>query len=100
MARWQPRWVLACGNASGDWGHAIDSNQLWLRSIAVSGFNSGAYLRAYPQLARPALEAALKAAAAGLGETEIDVRPFSEAVTAHERMESRDLDGRIVLIPG
>jgi NADPH:quinone reductase len=51
-------------------------------------------------LVRPALEAALKATAAELGETELDVLPFSEAVTAHERMESRDLDGRIVLIPG
>jgi NADPH2:quinone reductase len=92
--------LLACGNASGDWGHRVDSNQLWLRSIAVSGFSSGAYLPARPQLVRPALEAALKAAAAGLGDIEIDVLPFSEAVTAHERMESRDLDGRIVLIPG
>ena len=92
--------LLACGNASGDWGHQVDSNQLWLRSIAVSGFSSGAYLPAHPQLVRPALEAALKAAAAGLGDTELDVLPFSEAVTAHERMESRDLDGRIVLIPG
>jgi NADPH:quinone reductase len=92
--------LLACGNASQDWGHEIDSNQLWLRSIAVCGFNSGAYLPARPQLVRPALEAALKAAAAGLAETKLDVLPFSEAVTAHERMESRDLDGRIVLIPG
>ena len=92
--------LLACGNASGDWGHRVDSNQLWLRSIAVSGFSSGAYLPAHPQLVRPALEAALKAAAAGLADTELDVLPFSEAVTAHERMESRDLDGRIVLIPG
>ena len=66
----------------------------------MSGFSSDAYLPAHPQLVRPALEAALKAAAAGLGETELDVLPFSEAVTAHERMESRDLDGRIVLIPG
>jgi len=92
--------LLACGNASGDWGHQIESNQLWFRNIAVSGFNSGGYLPAHPELVRPALEAALKAAAAGLGEVEHDVLPFSEAATAHERMESRDLDGRIVLIPG
>jgi NADPH2:quinone reductase len=57
--------LLACGNASGDWGHQIDSNQLWLRSIAVSGFNSGAYLPAHPQLVCPALQAALKARADG-----------------------------------
>jgi hypothetical protein len=75
------------GNASGDWGHQIDSNQLWLKSITVSGFSSGAYLPAHPHVVRPALDAALNAVAAGLGETEIDVLPFSEAVTAHERME-------------
>jgi NADPH2:quinone reductase len=48
---------------------------------------------------RPAAEAALKAVAAGLGETEIEVLPFAEAVTAHRRMESRALNGRIVLTP-
>ena len=91
--------LLVAGNASGDWGHQIDSNQLWLKSITVSGFSSGAYLPAHPHVVRPALEAALNAVAAGLGETEIDVLPFSEAVTAHERMESRNLNGRIVLTP-
>jgi NADPH2:quinone reductase len=40
-----------------------------------------------------------KAVAAGLADTKVDVLPFSEALTAHKRMESRDLDGRIVLIP-
>jgi NADPH2:quinone reductase len=39
------------------------------------------------------------AVAAGLGETEIEVLPFAEAVTAHQRMESRALNGRIVLAP-
>ena len=46
-----------------------------------------------------AAEAALKAVAAGLAETEIEVLPFDEAVTAHQRMESRALNGRIVLTP-
>ncbi|HEY6493932.1 MAG TPA: zinc-binding dehydrogenase [Trebonia sp.] len=91
--------LVVSGNASGDWDHRLDSNQLWLRSVTVSGFNSGAYLPAHPQFVRPALEAALRAVAAGLGETEIDVLPLSEAVTAHERMERRDLNGRIVLTP-
>jgi NADPH2:quinone reductase len=36
---------------------------------------------------------------AGLGDTEVDVLPFAEAVTAHERMQSRALNGRIVLSP-
>jgi NADPH2:quinone reductase len=91
--------LLASGNASGDWGHQLDSNQLWLRSVTVSGFNSAAYLSTHPQFIRPALEAALQAAAAGLGTMEVDVLPFSAAAAAHERMESRALNGRIVLTP-
>jgi len=91
--------LLAVGNASGDWGHQLDSNQLWLRSVTVSGYNSAAYLSAHPQAIRPGLEAALQAAAAGLGEMDVDVLPFSAAAAAHERMESRSLNGRIVLTP-
>ena len=91
--------LLAVGNASGDWGHQLDSNQLWLRSVTVSGYNSAAYLSAHPEAIRPALEAALQATAAGLGEMDVDVLPFSAAATAHERMESRNLNGRIVLTP-
>ncbi|MEV4604210.1 zinc-binding dehydrogenase [Amycolatopsis sp. NPDC049253] len=92
--------VLVAGNASGDWAHQVDTNQLWLTGTTVAGFNAGAYLPAHPQVVRPALEAALAAVAAGLGETEIDVLPFAEAVTAHERMERREPAGRIVLTPG
>jgi len=91
--------LLVVGNAGGDWTHQIDSNRLWLGSITVSGFNAGAYLPTHPQLVRPALEAALKAVAAGLGDTEVDVLPFAEAAIAHERMENRTLNGRIVLTP-
>ena len=91
-----PRLIVG-GNASGQWEHQLDSNQLWLRSVTVSGFNAGAYLPAHPQFVRPALEAARQAVAAGLSATEVDVLPFSAAVTAHERMQDRSLNGRIVL---
>lgn len=87
------------GNASGDWDQQIDSNRLWLGGLTVSGFNAGLYVPAHPQEVRLAAEAALKVVAAGLGDTEVDVLPFAEAVTAHERMESRALNGRIVLSP-
>jgi hypothetical protein len=43
----------------------------------VSGFNAGAYIPSHPHEVRPAAEAALKAVAAGLGQTEIEVLPFS-----------------------
>jgi NADPH2:quinone reductase len=91
--------LLVGGNASGDWDHSFSSNDLWQRSVTVSGFNSNAYLPSHPDAIQPALEAARAALAAGLGGTEIEVLPFSEAVAAHERMENRTLDGRIVLVP-
>ncbi|WP_329456352.1 quinone oxidoreductase family protein [Streptomyces sp. NBC_01497] len=91
--------LLVGGNAGGDWDHAFPSNDLWQRSVTVSGFNSAAYLPSHPDAIRPALEAARTALTAGLGEMEIEVLPFSEAATAHERMENRSLTGRIVLVP-
>jgi NADPH:quinone reductase len=54
---------------------------------------------AHPRELRPAAEAALRAIDTGLADTEIEVLPFAEAVTAHERTESRALNGRIVLSP-
>jgi NADPH:quinone reductase len=91
--------LLVVGNASGDWEQKVDSNRLWLGGLTVSGFNAGIYIPSHPQELRPAVEAALRAVAAGLGDTEVDVLPFAEAATAHERMESRALNGRIVLSP-
>ncbi|MGW4880133.1 quinone oxidoreductase family protein [Streptomyces sp. NPDC004262] len=92
--------LVVAGNAGGDWTHQVDTNQLWLTGATVAGFNAGAYLPAHPQVVRPALEAALEAVAEGLGDMVIDVLPFAAAVTAHERMERREVDGRIVLVPG
>ncbi|RLP77516.1 NADPH quinone reductase [Mycetocola tolaasinivorans] len=91
--------MIVAGNASEAWDHQLDSNQLWLRSVTVSGFNSGAYLPTHPHLIRPALEAAREVVAASQGQISIEVLPFSAAITAHERMESRDVAGRIVLSP-
>ncbi|GAB1819066.1 quinone oxidoreductase family protein [Herbidospora sp. RD11066] len=91
--------IIVGGNASGDWNHHVDTNQLWLGAITVAGFNAGVYLPTHPQVVRPALDAALEVVAAGLGEMEVDVLPFDQAVIAHERMESRDVAGRIVLTP-
>ncbi|GAB3922043.1 NADPH:quinone reductase [Microlunatus endophyticus] len=91
--------LIAAGNASGDWAHQIPTNDLWFGSLTVAGFNAGVYLPTHPEVVRPALDAALEAAAAGLADIEIETLPFSEAAIAHERMQSRTLDGRIVLTP-
>lgn len=89
--------LIAAGNAGGDWEHTITDSQLWLSSITIAGFNAGAFLPAHPQVVRPALEAARTVVATGLGQTVVDVLPFSQAAVAHERMESRSVAGRVVL---
>jgi NADPH2:quinone reductase len=92
--------LIAAGNASGDWEHTVVDSQLWLGSVTIAGFNAGAFLPTHPEIVRPALEAARAAVAAGLGDIVIEVLSFADAVTAHERMESRALNGRLVLTPG
>ena len=89
--------LLLVGNASGEWDHTISSNRLWFGNFVVAGFNSGAYLPAHPETRKPAGQAALKAVAAGLIDADVEVLPLAEAARAHERMESRSIDGRIVL---
>ncbi|QXE36377.1 zinc-binding dehydrogenase [Streptomyces sp. GMY02] len=91
--------LLLVGNASGDWNHRIDGNQIWQRNIVVAGFNAGAYLPAHPEAIRPAAEAALKAAAAGLADTEIEILSLADAASAHERLENHTANGRLVLTP-
>ncbi|WP_108125178.1 quinone oxidoreductase family protein [Saccharospirillum mangrovi] len=91
--------LIVSGNASGDWSHQVKTSDLWLNSVTVSGFNAGAFMGPRPEWIRPALQAALIMVEAGLGETEVDVLTFDQAVQAHERMEDRSLNGRIVLKP-
>jgi NADPH:quinone reductase len=67
--------LIVAGNASGEWDHQLDSNRIWYGGLTVSGFNAGSYIPAHP----------------------LEVRPAAEA--AHQRMESRALNGRIVLTP-
>ncbi|MYV56930.1 zinc-binding dehydrogenase [Streptomyces sp. SID3212] len=91
--------LLMVGNASGDWSDLLVGNRLWMGGLTVSGFSAGAYIPAHLEELRPAAEAALGTVADGLVHPEVDVLPLAEAVTAHERMESRSVDGRIVLTP-
>ncbi len=89
--------LLLVGNASGDWEHRIDSNRIWQGTIGVVGFASGFYLPTHMDEVPPAAEAALRAAAAGLADVELERLPLADAATAHERLESHAVDGRIVL---
>ncbi|MFD8045483.1 zinc-binding alcohol dehydrogenase family protein [Streptomyces chartreusis] len=91
--------LLLVGNASGDWDHGIDGNRIWQGNITVAGFNAGSYVPAHPEAVQPAAEAALKAVASGLADTEIEILPLADAATAHERLENHTTEGRVVLTP-
>lgn len=91
--------LLLVGNASGDWNHQIDSNAIWYGTVSVTGFSAGTYLPAHPEVIRPAADAALTMVAAGLAPTNIELLPFTDAATAHERLERHAVNGRIVLTP-
>ena len=45
--------LILAGNASGEWGHQLDSNRLWYGGLTVSGFNAGSYIPTHPQEVRP-----------------------------------------------
>jgi NADPH:quinone reductase len=91
--------LLLVGNASGDWTHRLDGNQVWQCNVVVAGFNAGAYLPAHPDAIGPAAEAALTAVAAGLVTPELDLIPLTDAATAHHRLESHTPTARLLLTP-
>lgn len=91
--------LLAVGNASGDWQHAVDTNRLWVSDLAILGFSVGSYLPSHPELAHPAAKGALKAISAGLVNVHTDVLPLEQAPEAHRRLEAGQVNGRILLVP-
>lgn len=91
--------LLLVGNASGDWNHQIDSNRIWQGNLAVHGFSAGTFLPSHQDLARPAATAAIRAAAAGLAQANVETLPLSSAALAHERLENHSVNGRLVLHP-
>ncbi|GHJ40817.1 alcohol dehydrogenase catalytic domain-containing protein [Streptomyces sp. TS71-3] len=90
--------LLLVGNASGDWNHGVDGNQVWYGNHTVTGFNAGEYIPAHPDAVKPAAEAALKAAVDGLLDTAIELLPLAQAAAAHRRLEDRAANGRIILV--
>jgi NADPH:quinone reductase len=91
--------MLLVGNASGDWGHTVQTNELWGGNVAMLGFAVGFYLPAHPEQARPAAQAALKAVSQGLVDIRVQTLPLAEAAEAHRRIESGAVGGRILLTP-
>lgn len=91
--------MLLVGNASNDWQHTVQTNTLWGGNLAMLGFAVGTYLPAHPEQACPAAEAAVKAVSQGLVDMHTQTLPLAQAAEAHRRIESRTVNGRIVLTP-
>ncbi|AWS43988.1 zinc-binding dehydrogenase [Streptosporangium sp. 'caverna'] len=91
--------MLLVGNASGDWQHTVQTNELWGGNVAMLGFAVGFYLPTHPEQARPAAQAALKAVGQGLVDIRVQTLPLAEAAEAHRRIESGAVGGRILLTP-
>jgi len=91
--------MLLVGNASGDWPHTVATNDLWLGSLAIAGFNAGYYFPAHPGQAQPAAQGAINAISRGLADIRTQVFPLAEAAEAHRRAENGPVTGRILLAP-
>ena len=91
--------MLLVGNASGDWQHSVQTNDLWFGNLALLGFSIGRYLPAHLEQARPAAEAALKAVGQGLVDIPTRTLPLAEAAQAHRLIENGAVGGRILLTP-
>lgn len=91
--------MLLVGNASGDWQHAVATNDLWFGSLAMAGFNAGYYFPAHPEQVQPAAQGAINAISRGLVDIRTQVFPLAEAEEAHRRVEEGSLGGRILLAP-
>ncbi|GAB2573745.1 quinone oxidoreductase family protein [Kribbella endophytica] len=91
--------LLLVGNGSDDWSHSVPTNELWLKNLALRGFNAGLYIPAHPEQIAPAAAAAIEAAREGLLPLRTTTLPLSDAAEAHRRLEKGGVGGRILLTP-
>ena len=89
--------LLVVGNASGKADVGIGANELWLANAGVVGFNVGGFLMAQPHRAREFATLALDLLTAGSVDVPVDILPLAQAAYAHQRLERREVAGKLVL---
>ena len=90
---------VVIGNAS-DEDLSLDANEVWYRSFALTGYNLGGTRDRRPDLLREQLEEGLRRVADGTVVLDVRTLDPSEAVKAHEQLESRATTGKLVLRMG
>ncbi len=90
--------LVSVGSSSGDGCPDIDTNTLTSRRVTVKNFGLPSAIQ--KGLVRPELQRCMDMLGQGTLKAVIDsVMPLSEIRAAHRRIASRDIFGRVVLVP-
>jgi NADPH2:quinone reductase len=89
--------ILLLGHAAATPDTPVTGDQLWLKSAGLLGFSVGPYLQANPASAQPAAEQVLSLLASGQLALRIEELPLAKAAEAHQRLEARQVAGRLLL---
>ncbi|MEV6285838.1 zinc-binding dehydrogenase [Kribbella sp. NPDC051770] len=91
--------MILVGNGSDDWAHTVPTNELWLKNLALRGFNAGLYLSTRQDEIPAAAAEALRAVQEGLLPLRTHTLPLADAAEAHRRLEKGGVGGRLLLTP-
>ena len=72
-------------------------DHLWLNSLSLVGFTITTYLQTHPGSAQSAAEQVLPLIASGELTLLIEELPLARAAQAHQRLQDRQVPGRLVL---
>jgi NADPH2:quinone reductase len=89
--------LLIVGHASSNPDEPFIGDELWRRSIGVTGFTVGTLLHAEPRRAQPAVAAVSRLIADGTLRVPVQTLELAQAAAAHRYLEERTNTGRLIL---
>lgn len=89
--------ILLLGHAAQTADTPVTGDRLWLNSLSLVGFSITTYLETHPGSARSAAEQVLPLLASGELALLIEELPLTQAAQAHQRLQARQVPGRLVL---
>jgi NADPH2:quinone reductase len=89
--------ILLLGHAAQTPDTPVAGDRLWLNSLSLVGFAIITYLQTHPGSARAAAEQVLPLIASGELALLIEELPLIQAAQAHQRLQDRQVPGRLVL---
>jgi NADPH:quinone reductase len=89
--------ILLLGHAAQTPDTPVIGDRLWLGSLSLVGFTITTYLQTHPGSAQSAAEQVLPLIASGELTLLIEELPLARAAQAHQRLQDRQVPGRLVL---